>query len=143
MTKRFVYITIKKTAFVLTIEGANVFNSNESLATIKRRIAEVKNWNVTSGQSVKPLPVFFISFAHHFYNHLCGHAHSIPDAGNLLLSQEEGMNSGFTEKGKAIIRYLLSLSDDNAKNEQEYGKRILIDTKHMSAAARKYYYTDD
>lgn len=136
----------EKSAFVLTIEGANVFNTDEDIEQIKKRILEVKNWktfkHTTNGLILEDSPVFFISFAHHFNNYLCGHAHSIPDIGNLILDQKEGMNTGFNEKGKEIIRYFLSLDNENVKDEDKYGRRILIDIKHMSAAAREYYYNE-
>jgi len=123
-----------KMAFIFTIEGSNVFNSDESEELIISRIKQVKAWEDT--------PVFFISFAHHFNNFLCGHAHSIPDAGNLILDQSKGMNSGFTEKGINIIRYFLSLDENNIYNPDKFGRRILIDIKHLSARARKFYYDE-
>ncbi|WP_167611666.1 membrane dipeptidase [Maribellus sediminis] len=122
-----------KTAFVLTIEGANVFNSNEEYEAIEQKLAEIKSWEQ---------PLFFITFTHHFYNYLAGHAHSIPDTGNLLLDQSEGMNSGITEKGKKVLRYLLAIDEDGKFASEKYGRRILIDVKHLSAKARKEYYND-
>lgn len=122
-----------KTAFVLTIEGTNVFNTQEDYNSIKNKIAEVKRWRE---------PVFFITFSHHFYNHLAGHAHSIPDEGNLLLDQSEGMNSGFTEKGLEVLRYLLAIDDNGTYNPEKYGRRILIDVKHLNAKSRKEYFHD-
>ena len=119
-----------KTAFVLSIEGANVFNSQLPVRKILKNIAEVKRWNE---------PLFFITFTHHFYNYLAGHAHSIPDIGTKLIDQEEGMNTGFTEKGWKVVRYLLSLEENNEKNEA-FGRRIFIDVKHLSVVARKEYY---
>ncbi len=134
-----------KTAIILTIEGANVFNSNEDANSIKSKISAVKNWttsvSINGGMQEEELPVFFIGFAHHFYNFLCGHAHSIPDIGKIFIDQTQGMDSGFTDKGKEIIRYILSLDDNNRKDTSKYGRRILIDVKHMSAMARKWYYT--
>lgn len=122
-----------KTAFVLTIEGTNVFNTHENFESIKNKIAEVKQWEE---------PVFFITFTHHFNNYLAGHAHSIPDAGNLLLDQSEGMNAGFTEKGLKVLRYLLSVDNNGTYNPEKYGRRILIDVKHLSAKSRKEYFHD-
>jgi hypothetical protein len=62
-------ISEEKHAFVLTIEGTNVFNSDRDIATIRLNVMEVKSWSE---------PVFFVTFSHHFCNYLCGHAHSIP-----------------------------------------------------------------
>ncbi len=50
------------------------------------------------------------------------------------------MNEGFNEKGWAVLRQLLSLTGDNALDEANLGKRILIDVKHLSVVARKEYY---
>ena len=122
-----------KTAFVLTIEGANVFNSNEDFEAIKQRLIEVKQWEQ---------PLFFITFTHHFFNYLAGHAHSIPDQGNLLLDQSEGMNTGITEKGMKVLRFLLALDEKGNYEPKKYGHRILIDVKHLSAKARQEYYRE-
>ncbi|MFC2100423.1 hypothetical protein ACFLRZ_01195 [Bacteroidota bacterium] len=124
-----------KLAFVFTIEGANVFNTikENDYDKIIEKIDVIKNWNT---------PVFFISFAHHFNNGLCGHAHSIPEMGKLFLSQSIKMNEGFSTLGKQILKYLLSLDNDLNKNEEKYKRRILIDVKHMSAQSRKYYYRE-
>jgi len=122
-----------KTAFVLTIEGANVFNSHEDFESIRSKIEQVKNWNE---------PIFFITFTHHFYNFLAGHAHSIPDAGNLLLDQSEGLDSGFTEKGRKVLQYLLSIDEAGEFKPEDNGRRILIDIKHLNAVSRKEFYND-
>ena len=122
-----------KTALVLTIEGANVFNSHESLDKVLEKIKEVKDWEE---------PVFFITFTHHFYNFLAGQAHSLPDIGNLLLDQSRGLKEGFTDEGRKVIRYLLSLDDNNNYIPDELGKRILIDVKHMNAVSRKEFYDE-
>ncbi|MEM6737875.1 MAG: hypothetical protein AAF620_17585, partial [Bacteroidota bacterium] len=86
-----------------------------------------------------PYPVFFVTFAHHFDNKLCGHAHSFPDISALILDQSKRLNGKFTAAGWQMIRKLLSL---NAQNEEDLneGYRILIDVKHMSADSRKQFY---
>ncbi len=118
-------------AFVLTIEGTNVFNSTDNFSGISKKILEVKSWSH---------PVFFITFAHHFYNDLCGHAHSVPDIGTLVIDQTKGITNGFTEKGWKVIRLLLSLDENKNYQPGELGRRILIDVKHINAKARKEYY---
>ncbi|MCE4565251.1 hypothetical protein INQ51_13120 [Maribellus sp. CM-23] len=120
-----------KTAFVLTIEGANVFNSHEDFEAIRKRLVEMKSWEQ---------PVFFITFTHHFFNYLAGHAHSIPDAGNLLLDQSEGITEGITEKGMKVMNFLLALNEEGKYDPEKLGRRILIDVKHLNAKARKVYY---
>ncbi len=116
---------------IVTIEGAHVFGCGttssektpfeELKQTLKNNISTVKQW--------EHVP-FFITFAHHFWNQLCGHATTIPSPTNLVCDQTKGLNSGFTELGLFVLEELLS-----TKN----GKRILIDTRHMSVESRRYY----
>jgi microsomal dipeptidase-like Zn-dependent dipeptidase len=121
-----------KTAFIMSIEGANVFNSHEPVEEVKKKIMEVKGWDES---------LFFITFTHHFYNYLAGHAHSIPDVGTNLIDQDEGCNEGFTEAGREIIRLLLSI-DKNNKKDESLGRRVLIDVKHLSVVARREFYDE-
>ena len=118
---------------ILTIEGAHAIGTDKckSVQDISDRIQFIKNvWEV---------PVFFITFSHHFDNHLCGHAHSIPGMGKILMSQKKHMNEGFRRNGKRILRETLGL-DNNLKIDPNLGYRILIDVKHMAAKSRKYFY---
>lgn len=119
---------------VLTIEGAHALGTDKinSIEDISDRIQFIKN--------VWKYPIFFISFAHHFDNKLCGHAHSIPDTGKLLLNQRDKMNGGFNNNGRKIIKELLGINPDFEKVD-DFGYRILIDVKHMSARSRKEYYS--
>jgi microsomal dipeptidase-like Zn-dependent dipeptidase len=114
---------------VLSIEGAHVFGTGMNYksnatndAAIIKNIKTVKNWEHC------PL---FIGLAHHFYNHLCGHAKSLKGIMERTCDQKEGMNTGFTSLGLKAAKELL----DNAN-----GKRILIDIKHMSGLAKKEYF---
>lgn len=120
-------------AFVMIMEGANMFNSMDPVADIIERIQHVKTWRDT--------PVFYVALAHHFYNNLCGHAHSIPDEGAFFINQTDGMTSGITDKGWKVIRYLLSL-DDKLDRTPSLERRILIDVKHMNALSRQQYYRE-
>jgi len=120
--------TRKIISLVPTIEGAHAFETglllDKNMAdeqTVLNNIEEVKNWNH------KPL---FITLAHHFYNEICGHARSI-NIGAIKDNQNRGLNTDITELGFKVIDKLV----DNTNN-----KRILIDVKHMSTAARKTYY---
>jgi microsomal dipeptidase-like Zn-dependent dipeptidase len=121
-------------SMILTIEGAHSLGTDRaSVAEVSKRVKYLKSeWEV---------PVFFITFAHHFNNRLCGHAHSIPDKGKILLNQSSNMNAGFHENGQRIVRELLSLNK-NLERDPEFGYRILIDVKHMSAQSRKDYYEE-
>ena len=117
---------------IITIEGAHVFNSNidgidkmnkqDLFKMLSENIQTAKNWEH---------PPFIINLSHHFWNYLAGHSKSFKRPINNILNQNKGKNKGITEAGWHVIRELLS-----TKN----GKRILIDTKHMSAASRKEYY---
>ena len=73
---------------------------------------------------------WFVTFSHHFYNELCGHARSLRSAIGKLTNQEEGINSDFTPLGLEVVDILL---------DKNNGRRILIDIKHMSPLARKRY----
>ena len=122
---------------ILTIEGSHALGTDLlekgriSIEEISKRIQEIKHeWKV---------PIFFMTFSHHFNNNICGHAHSIPDKGKILLNQVHNMNKGFTDFGKRIVLELLGL-DKNLEKDPKLGYRILIDVKHMSACGRMEYY---
>ncbi len=117
---------IETICVVLSIEGLHVLNQSidkkpkevEFLANLKK----IKNWDQ---------PPFFVAVAHHFWNHLCGHAESFTKLVKKKVDQSEGLNTGFTPLGITIVNELLS---------KKNGKRILIDLKHMSIASRIDYY---
>ncbi len=111
---------------VLSIEGLHVLNQNIKKKPNEKQfmanLQKIKNWET---------PPFFVSVAHHFWNHLCGHAESFTKLVKKKVDQSEGLNSGFTELGKKVVKELLSKSN---------GKRVLIDLKHMSVNSRKDFY---
>lgn len=116
-------------AVLLSIEGAHAFgcgldpiNRPAQLATLQAHIREVKAW---------PHCPLFITFAHHFYNELGGHAASLTGLVAKFTDQSLGLGTGLTDLGRAVLRELL---DDTA------GRRILIDVKHMSRLCRQQYY---
>lgn len=118
---------------IISIEGAHVFgtvgdeferlNLEEQKELMSERIREVKSWEY---------PPFTINLAHHFWNNLSGHATSFKMPTSALLNQNKGKDKNITPLGWHVVRELLS---------RENGKRILIDTKHMSAIARKEFYS--
>lgn len=118
----------------LSIEGTHIFEAKD------RSVQEVLN-RVDYIKKTWEYPLFFITFAHHFYNHLCGHAHSLPEVARYLLNQDQGMFEGFTDIGRQVIRRLLSLDDQNQRDPNQ-GHRILIDVKHMSPLSRKQWYNE-
>jgi microsomal dipeptidase-like Zn-dependent dipeptidase len=112
---------------IITIEGMHNLNTGTGDApdesVVLANLEKLKSWEH------RP---FFVTFAHHFYNDLCGHAESLSGfIQDLLTSQEDGMNTGFTDLGFKVLKGLM---DD--KN----GRQIHIDVKHMSYAARKQYF---
>lgn len=112
---------------VLSIEGMHVLNQrinnapneNEFLANLQK----IKNWDT---------PPLFVAIAHHFWNHLCGHAESFTKLVRKKVDQSEGIDTGFTDLGIKVVKSLLSTTN---------GKRILIDLKHMSVTSRQDFYT--
>lgn len=139
-------------AMILTVEGAHALGDysedryfkvpydeltdrekEELKRSFRDNIEAVKQWGSGNG-SHAPL---FVTFCHHFWNQLAGHAKSF-SGGTLfrpgmdrLFDQSLGMNEGFTELGRYVREKLLDDTD---------GRRILIDTKHMSVRARQEYY---
>lgn len=129
-------------AIVLTIEGMHAlglgnptgYGKDVSKELLKERIKIIKG----EGPGGWEHPVFFVTFAHHFSNGLCGHAHSIPSDGALIMDQKKHMNDGFLDGGLEIALDLLGLD----QNLNETGaRRVLLDVKHMSAKARDEYYS--
>ena len=120
-------------AILVTIEGAHVFGcgrkstektpESELTQTIIENIQKVKQWEY---------PPFFMTFAHHFWNQLCGHSPTFPTPTRVTCNQNPGLDTGFREIGWIALKQLLS---------RKNGKRILIDTRHMSAKSRMEYYT--
>lgn len=119
-------------AIIPSIEGMHVLNCGldpaRSPDNIKADAAEVKaNAEALKNHPHKP---WFVTFTHHFYNELCGHAESLKGPVAKHCDQQLGINTGFTPLGKEVLNILL----DNSA-----GKRILIDIKHLSSLARKQF----
>ena len=120
---------VKTVSVILTMEGANGFNSGlrqmgktADEAEVLANIEKVKKWSHR---------LFFTGPAHHFYNEMVGHAQSLQGIAGRIADQSEGLDSGFTPLGWKVLRRLL----DNSG-----GRRVLIDLKHMSIKARNEYY---
>jgi len=137
-------------ALIITIEGAHSFFNFENYSKLKNQytlqqvsnknwpefdvfkkmlldnIESVKQWGPGNNGSHAPL---FITFTHHFWNLLAGHAQSI---GNIFLNQNEGMGTGFTKLGRIALTKLLEKGENS--------RRILIDIKHLSPEARTEFY---
>lgn len=121
-------------ASIVTIEGAHVLfdkkmqsgklSKAEMKAALHKNIEALKAWEH---------PPFIINLAHHFYNHLSGHAKSFfkIEIAEGLLNQKKGLNLGLQGLGIKALKEMLS---------NRNGKRIHIDTKHMSLKARQEFY---
>jgi len=111
---------------IMSIEGLHVLNSN-----INKPVNEIEFMANLQKIKLWKAPPLFVSVAHHFWNHLCGHSESFTKLVKKKVDQSEGINTGFTVLGKKVVNELLS-----TKN----GKRIYIDVKHMSVASRQDFY---
>ncbi len=122
--------------FIPTIEGSHALVLGNAKQLIDdpnvhehtiNNILEVKQWEH---------PPLYITLAHHFYNGMVGQARSIPDgAASTFLHQQVGLNEPVNERGERVVDCLLGINDFKGN-----GRRILIDTKHMSVEARMWYY---
>jgi len=113
--------------FIFSIEGLHCLNENMDAAPdpqmFLRNVQAIKAW--------EHVP-FFVTFAHHFNNHLCGHSKSLFDLIGRVCDQSDAINTGFTDLGRQVLREVLSTQN---------GKRILIDIKHMSPLSRKEFFS--
>jgi hypothetical protein len=113
-------------SIICAVEGMHVLNCGLEKDCDP---AEVKK-NAKALKDLDHRP-WFVTFAHHFYNELCGHARSLRKEIGKLTDQERGINSGFEPLGEEVLDILLDNTD---------GKRILVDVKHMSPLARNKLY---
>lgn len=130
----------KSNLFVIpTVEGCHFLCNGNDTTNLK----QWENLKINIDEIKKlPYPIFFVTFAHHFYNGLCTHAKSFFDLSGKLLDQTYGMReykvsvndslNPISTIGKNAIDLLLS---------NQNCKRILIDVKHMSVEARNEYYS--
>ncbi len=111
-----------------------------TIGKLKSRIRQLKGEESLDDQSLKKWEhrPFYISFASHFNNTLCGHARSMPAKSRIIYDQQKSMDKGILKNATyGIMRELLGL-DDQLRSTGS--KRILIDVKHMSAASRADFY---
>ncbi|GAB1445643.1 MAG: hypothetical protein KF860_01710 [Cyclobacteriaceae bacterium] len=111
-----------------------------SIGKLKSRIRQLKGEEALDDSTLKRWEhtPFYITFAGHFNNTLCGHAHSLPFVSKYVYDQHKNMDKGVLKNATYdVMNELLGL-DDDLKNTGS--KRILIDVKHMSAASRQNFY---
>ena len=127
---------LHNSTFKKTFDGLSPKERQVLENSFRRNITEVKTED--DGRHAP----FFVTFCHHFNNLLAGHARSFSAKSDLalglhkpgmrhLFNQEPGLNHGFSSLGKEVLELFL---------DRKAGRRILIDTKHMSVAARKEFY---
>jgi hypothetical protein len=140
---------------VLTIEGIHALGVGNpedatlhesvdpidvTIGRLKSRVRQLKGEEPLEDQELQYWEhrPFFITFAHHFNNTLCGHARSFPMQSRVIFDQRKNMDKGVLKHGTyEVMQELLGL-DENLNPTGS--KRIHIDVKHMSAAARSDYY---
>jgi microsomal dipeptidase-like Zn-dependent dipeptidase len=112
-------------SIICAVEGLHILNCGLETpckpADVRKHAQDLKQ--------LAPSP-WFVTFSHHFYNELCGHARSLRKEIGKLTDQEKGINSGFTPLGEEVLDILL---------DKNNGRRILIDIKHMSPISRKRF----
>lgn len=140
---------------IFTVEGAHAFGHYLHNSTFKKVYHELnmqerqtletsfmKNVTEVKTEEDGKYAPFFVTFCHHFNNLLAGHARSFSDKSKLFLgfnqpgmrhlfNQETGLNDGFSTLGRKVLNLFL---------DRQSGRRILIDTKHMSVATREEFY---
>ena len=105
----------------------------------------LENIDVIKGKKYYPIQVdgkehsvhfghtpLYITFAHHYWNLLCGHSDSFGLGPDIMLNQGRGKERRFTELGRIVLRKLLHRGHDE--------RRILIDIKHLSVRSRKEFF---
>ncbi len=128
----------EEVALLMSIEGGHVF----SMGPDGKRVDSAVIFERIDKLKALPYPIFYLTLAHHFDNGLCGHAHSLIDAANLVMDQEPRMHEGFERDEDLGLRVVRELLDVDEELEDRGGRRILIDTRHMSPRTRQEYYDE-
>jgi hypothetical protein len=143
--KRYTSNDDKTIAGILTVEGASSLGCYETNLLFSKRYGDLdagekaqlaksfreniqKLKNLKGDKNHTP---FFITFSHHFNSLLAGHSRTLPYIMRRILNQDPGLNKPFNELGREVLGLLL---------EKQNGRRILIDTKHMSIQTRQEYH---
>lgn len=101
----------------VTIEGLHVLNTTQAEEVVLANLDKIIAW---------PFKPFFVTVAHHFWNHLCGHAKSLTGIVGSAADQSEFINTGITDLGWKVLDKLIA-------------NGILVDIKHMSALSRRQF----
>ena len=133
---------------ILTIEGMGIVSQenapSESIDDLPLRVLPKVEIMRRCDVLKNDLPIFFITFCHHFDNGLCGHARSMPVIAQKLgaLNQSSRISLGFNALGFEVLCYLLGVKKQGGKMVKNLaaGRRIFIDVKHMSLQGRLTLY---
>lgn len=132
---------------ILTIEGIAIVTQTKSNAVNRRhgtKLLEESEIFRRLKYLKDRIPLFFITFSHHFSSGVCGHSRSTPDKARYLglLNQEYFIHENFNDLGYRMLKYLLAVKPDGNGwvDDTEAGRRILIDVKHMSLRGRLTLY---
>lgn len=135
--------TPNRLAMVLNIEGGHSLGKSLDVEDFSQtpEYADFYLKNVDRIKGILPLreggdyrleyPFLSLNLNHFFWNGLGGHARTFNFLQNLVFNQTKGIDAPLTDLGKRVIERML---------ERKEGRRILIDVKHMSWAARQWYY---
>ena len=143
--KRYTSNDDKTIAGILTVEGANSLGCYEKNllfskkyedldAEEKAQLAKGFRENIQTLKNLKGdknYTPFFITFSHHFNSLLAGHSRTLSHSMRRILNQDPGLDQSFNELGWEVLNLLL---------DKQNGRRILIDTKHMSIQTRQEYH---
>jgi len=117
---------IQTIGIFLSIEGLHALDcgmeSSADRDTVLGNVSKLKSWENR---------IFFVTFSHHFYNELAGHARSLDSTMSKVIDQGPGLKTGFTDLGLEVLHKLL---------DTESGDPIFIDVKHMNVRTRREYY---
>ncbi len=136
-------------ALVLSVEGAHSFIDDvidplrtrlERQVYQKRVRREARAWadktcaQIDDYKSRYP-ETFFVTYAHHFFNLMCGHAYTFS---RIMFNQRPARYGlkGINRYGWQMLERLLERKTVNGQKL----RRLLIDTKHMSVRSRQEYH---
>lgn len=133
----------QKMAIILNIEGGHTLGHSLEPSDISGTLAYENYYlaNVDRIKGAKPLtdgslrvleyPILSMNINHFFWNGLSGHAKTFTAAQNMIFGQNKGLDMGMTPLGEKVVKRML---------DRTQGRRVLVDIKHMSVEARKWYY---
>lgn len=132
-----------KIAVVLNIEGGHSLGHSLENEDVSHTLSYEQFYmtNLDRIKGIKPLrdcaadmmeyPVLSMNLNHFFWNGLSGHARTFSGLQTFVFGGTKGVGEPITPLGEKVIKRMLDRSE---------GRRILVDVKHMSIPARKWYY---